>query len=610
MGKINNVIEETEYATIMKRIKNPPRGTTTFSSEGIVSTSFQTDFLSERGTRVFPLEPARVADLLDERRVEEMLNSYPRTPVFLENRPGKGKNYFILNILLPAIIARGGRMLILTPRVLLKSQTKVDVMKAQEMDLELYTDKRIKEEHSFGAVDVYSYQEISNLLSMDGYHMPTDYEAVVFDEAHFFSQDSDFNSTTELVFNYLMSTFIRKRILRIYMTGTPDRIYGWIEEKEKKHQSKQGPEYQGNFYYMLHPVQDNLPLMNFYHFESNYDYLNPIFFNDDKSHSNLIKMITSSPGSKWLIFVESSEMGKDIVNKLPDGLKKEFINSERIHTDTEPEFRAHIDKLVNESEMPVDVLAITKCLDVGVNIKTRNVNIVCFLRDQIDFLQAIGRKRINEDAKEKEVVNLYIPDRNTKDIMKCKSIIENTYNDYKERIVNSPLLDKPYSGGSLELPFCLDHGKLTYNSFTLDKLYWQMKDYEKLPDEIDSSNESANAVIRKYFLSWIPGAKGAYADEDNTEENDKEYSAKRQEFTEIINKYVPAPFDKNQFYSLIGELQKAGLEDTRKDKRRDRPWNPPALSKRLREYGISYKIEKHGEKYSCTATTTAKEDVE
>ena len=484
MGKINNVREVTQYQRIMEQIKQGPRGKVIFSAKGVERKTYREPFTSENGSVVYPFEPARVADLLDERRVNEMMISDPRVPVFLENRPGKGKNYFILNILLKVILERGERMLILTPRRLLKTQTKIDLIAAQGIDLELYTDKRIETDHCFGSVDVYSYQEIQKLILLDGFQMCTAYSAVIFDEVQFFSQDSDFNCSTELIFEYLTSTFIKDNILRIYMTGTPDRIYDRIENTEKQYLEHS---HRNNLYYyeMYHIPQPTRPTMFYYHFDSDYSYINPIFFKDDKKHSKLIDMITSSSEYKWLIFVESSAMGQNLIASLPKDKKAVFINADIIDSDINRETKEAIDKLVKNSEMPVEVLVITKCLDVGVNVKTKNVNIVCYLRDKIDFLQAIGRKRIDEDAKEPEVVNLYIPDRSKEDIEKWNALIEKTYNEYMEEIDLKPI-GKPCNTASLEIPFYVKQGKLSYNNFTIGKLYYQVKDYENLLDEMIS----------------------------------------------------------------------------------------------------------------------------
>ncbi len=580
MEKITNVVYKTAYEQLIDSIQHPANGILTTTAQETTFTPFVREFCTDNGTRVFPLEAARVADVLDERRVTEMLETYPRVPVFIENRPGKGKNYFVMKQLLPEILKREGRLLIMNPRTLLKNQTKQDIMKELHMDFELYTDKRIDLTHTFENVDVFSYQEIEQFATSANSAMRTKYMAVVFDEVQFFTQDADFNAATSLIFNYLMSRLLEDDILRIYMTATPDRIFDLIEDIEKHRQKVLN-----NNYFLHNPPMPTMPTMNFYRFATDYSYINPIFFDDDDNHENIVHLISSAEESRWLIFVEDSSLGEYLCHILSKNRKTLFINSKILHSDKTPELKSMLHTLVAESEMPVDVLIITKCLDVGVNIHTKNVNIICLLRDKIDFLQAIGRKRVTEGANSTEIVNLFIPDREEKMITTYRGSVQRLYNEMYASI-NSASLNCPFSGGQIEFPFFVKEGKLSYNSFTLVKLNHMIREYDSLLDKIAKSPEDSRFVIRQHILSWMPGAR----DSASITHGDNPGQEIRDKIIPIITKYITSQFDHDAFLQLIQELKDAGVQDPRSDKRESRSFSTQTINRILEIYDLPYKL--------------------
>ena len=140
----------------------------------------------------------------------------PNTPVFISAQTGKGKNYFIQNVMVPKILEYNRRhssinnILILSNRIALNQQNKLKL--AQIIDeysinsisyvnkLNELTIKQINEFYDFGAVKISSYHQLlkNNLLNED-------YAFVIIDECHFFIQDSVFNDDTTNILKNIIS---------------------------------------------------------------------------------------------------------------------------------------------------------------------------------------------------------------------------------------------------------------------------------------------------------------------------------------------------------------------------------------------------------------------
>lgn len=170
----------------------------------------------------------------------------PSTPVFISAQTGTGKNYFVQNILVPAILEYNRKnpdkkenILILSNRVALNRQNKLALVKI----IDQYTDrseqkyapilndlidKKIDDYHDFGAVKISSYQQLlsKNLLSVQN-----DYSFVIIDECHFFVNDSTFNCDTEKILDAIIAN--TKSAVRVYMSATLDDVIYPILLKEK-----------------------------------------------------------------------------------------------------------------------------------------------------------------------------------------------------------------------------------------------------------------------------------------------------------------------------------------------------------------------------------------
>lgn len=420
----------------------------------------------------------------------------PNTPVFISAQTGKGKNYFIQNVMVPKILEYNRRhrpinnILILSNRIALNQQNKLKL--AQIIDkysinsisyvnkLNELTINQINEFYDFGAVKISSYHQLlkNNLLNED-------YAFVIIDECHFFIQDSVFNADTDTILKNIISK--QKNSIHVYMSATLDEIFPIILSKYIKKKSSVCPYYIRSPYapiYTLNPIdcipKNTLPfyykinsknirfkdtdeytdtayfydemgrrIVPYYHpyaviydIEPNYDYIKTHILSHNKD--SLIEKISSNHNkdSKWLIFVKSKKDGEYLQQKLSQkNISVEFISSESKNS-TNTAYQ----QIIKKCKFDTDVLISTAVIDNGVNLFDISIkNIVISIFDYTSFIQMLGRIRPLDNQK----INLYLLDfpiyklkeeftRNLNNIYDC--LIFNTLSDnelldfYKSKI--------------------------------------------------------------------------------------------------------------------------------------------------------------------------------
>ena len=121
------------------------------------------------------------------------------------------------------------------------------------------------------------------------------------------------------------------------------------------------------------------------------------FYND---YDELLSKISfSSKEDKWLIFTSSKVEGRILQEKISFQTKRSvgFLSADKKGSSTWK-------KITDDSDYAENVLIATKTLDNGINIHNRDIkNIVLPFCHRIEFLQMLGRKRVDEI----EVVNVY-----------------------------------------------------------------------------------------------------------------------------------------------------------------------------------------------------------
>lgn len=409
----------------------------------------------------------------------------PNTPVFISAQTGKGKNYFIQNLMVPKILEYNRRhrpinnILILSNRIALNQQNKLKL--AQIIDkysinsisyvnkLNELTINQINEFYDFGAVKISSYHQLlkNNLLNED-------YAFVIIDECHFFIQDSVFNADTTNILKNIISK--QKNSIHVYMSATLDEIFPIILPMYIKKKSSFCPYYIHSpyapictldlidcipentlpFYYKINYkniefkytdeytdtayfydemgcqiVPYYYPYAVIYDIEPNYDYIKTHILSHNKD--SLIEKISSNHNkdSKWLIFVKSKKDGEYLQEKL----SKKNISVEFISSESKNSTNTAYQQIIKECKFNTDVLISTAVIDNGVNLFDINIkNIVISIFDYTSFIQMLGRIRPLDNQK----INLYLLDFH---IYKLKEEFNRNLNNIYDRLIFSTLPD-------------------------------------------------------------------------------------------------------------------------------------------------------------------------
>ena len=388
------------------------------------------------------------------------------TPIFVNTQTGTGKNFFVGKKILPAILRynrvhRDGRqfkILILSNRVALNVQNKLsyikivdhnsgaDVPKYRET-FENLSDIEKNNFYDFGNVHILSYQQVFFKIRIQQV-LSLEYDFVIFDEAHFFVQDSVFNPHTEILMQKIISA--TQNAVRIYMSATLEEVMQPIMEIETTNRTKRPVEKDRPFGYysgelfekggsffavpydndgifhrnISYSTQSGQPLRPFwgksaviYDIERDYSYIDVKILKigsgkkTSEKYADLIKKIQSTTSDeKWVVFTDSKDSGEALARFLLDNeITAAFVCSET-KSDSRGSYKTfnHIVKFSNFEER---VLVTTSVLDNGVNFHDEKIrHMVLFSMDRIAFLQMLGRVRREINNYEEWRLNLYLPE--------------------------------------------------------------------------------------------------------------------------------------------------------------------------------------------------------
>lgn len=569
--KVNNVISQSIYEKILCELYS-------FTSSWKIS-------FPDGSIKIIPRKTCyEVTDIhciaykfhhnfISDRLCFPRISLHYQSPLFISAQTGLGKTSFIFKILYPYLHKHGRKLLIIVSRSTLKTKVKYDAIDAagteQRKELQPYG---IEKEHHFGDIDVFSYQDIS-IEPTSAIHKQTlqafvqSYGAVVFDECHYFTADADFNSSTEYTLNYLINLACKNEIPRIYMTGTPDVVFDSILERET-----------------------NLPKyfskMQFFHFKRDYSYIHLSTFKDNREHTELLQKVEQSEGTTWIIFVQSKENGYSLASKINQLNKTTiFLTSETIHEkERDADINTFISNLTDKEILKCDVLITTKCLDVGVTIKNKNVTIVNYLTDKIDFLQSIGRKRISRG----ECVNLLIPEYTSENVRHWLNQLNRKLDDINTNLKYHPFGTLANSGSNILNPVYIEKGRYNYNQLTIRKLHFQKAQLSQILSEIESSEEPDSIVIAKHFASWME--KCYY----NPCINNNDNNAREQQIKAVIETYLNTRMDIQVFNEMTDKLKEF---DPRTDQRNSRKnFSTQTVNRIFKSLGYMLKHSKDNDK--------------
>lgn len=279
----------------------------------------------------------------------------PGSRILITAPTGSGKSEFIKQVLYDHCSTTFQKVLILSNRILLREQIKED-LRHNENDI----------------VTVLNYQYLESRILSGGAlaDLFSQYDYIVYDEAHYIFSDSQFNRNTDLLIQPIKTT--PKDKIFIFLTATPQALYDYQAEYD--------------FVYTI---------------ESDYSYIeNLYFYSNNEIPESILQNI---PMSEKAIYFSSS--AKDSLELSRRFIDSDFFCSES-NTLSDLSNKDVLDQITKNSKFYNRFLFTTKVLDNGINIKDDNLkHVIIDMVDTITLIQCLGRKRI---LSSNDKIQLYI----------------------------------------------------------------------------------------------------------------------------------------------------------------------------------------------------------
>ena len=406
--------------------------------------------------------------------------------IFIESPTGTGKSSFVLDKLFPFAAEKNYNILYLANRSALNQQIRNAVARKLKVKEKIKKDEAtFYLPESFCCLTVINYQAIS----LDSTALETflsDYAYIVFDEAHFFVEDSLFNAKTGLLLKSVLDA--SPDAVWIFLSATLDGSEELLLAAADKIQPNN----------LIDANLNKLVLRD--HrivYKNNYQsaVYTPSFF---RGIDDLMPVINRTVGEKWLIFVSSIQRGKALQQRIKKetGRKAVFLSSEN-------KAGKRWEMLSAEERYDEDVLIATKVLDNGVNIRDEDVrHIVIPFCDRTEFMQMFGRRRTHEG----ERVCLYVEVPTIQKINTLRHGVET-----KRKAINGvngcapnkqkALLAKMWEAGRKDINslfYINKDGNLTSN-FLAEKKLKQLSDFYGML----AARYKEGACYEKTVLTWI-----------------------------------------------------------------------------------------------------------
>lgn len=406
--------------------------------------------------------------------------------IFIESPTGTGKSSFVLDKLFPFAAEKNYNILYLANRSALNQQIRNAVARKLKVKEKIKKDEAtFYLPESFCCLTVINYQAIS----LDSTALETflsDYAYIVFDEAHFFVEDSLFNAKTGLLLKSVLDA--SPDAVWIFLSATLDGSEELLLAAADKIQPNN----------LIDANLNKLVLRD--HrivYKNNYQsaVYTPSFF---RGIDDLMPVINRTAGEKWLIFISSIQRGKALQQRIKKetGRKAVFLSSEN---KADKRWKT----LSTEERYDEDVLITTKVLDNGVNISDKGVrHIVIPFCDQTEFMQMLGRRRTAEG----ERVYLYVEVPTIQKVNTLRHGVEtkrNAINGVKRCAPNrrNALLAKMWEAGRKDINslfYINETGNLTPN-FLAEKKLKQLSDFYSTL----AAHYKEGACYEKTVLTWI-----------------------------------------------------------------------------------------------------------
>lgn len=340
--------------------------------------------------------------------------------VFISAPTGTGKTYFILNTLLSYAKEKNQKILYLVNRTMLKEQLEKELSRRSIYErivrIELYqTIENCLCDLYQDNLGLYRFKDENQPILQE---LAGDYSYVVCDECHYFLTDSNYNTNTWLSYQWVQK-WLSKQI-RIFLSATIGDIKDYILADDEKFT------YQNTNIYSFHIGSTSCQrarqerytrrIRDTWQYDINRDY-SYLKIETVTRRDKVIDLVCEG-NEKWLIFVDSISVGKDLQKKIQErlGMQKKAADEFDILDDDRVVFlssgykREHGDSLEevlsikNRYAQSARILIATSVMDNGINLKDVQLkNLVIFADNETEFIQMLGRRR--EDGNQ---VNLYI----------------------------------------------------------------------------------------------------------------------------------------------------------------------------------------------------------
>ena len=509
--------------------------------------------------------------------------------VFIESPTGTGKSTFVFENLIPHIASDKNRfshnILYLGNRDALKLQIEKNIKSLHgiyhEDDSEGYPDNSSLKKYYYDDGDnkaclyICNYQSMLKQINSENFSnvfQLGNMEIVIFDEAHFFLDDSLFNPFTELILEKVIMCL--KDSAMVFMSATLEETKLWVEDIISRccptREIPTGQILNRLIYYKNTYVQGNYKL-NLY---TNYFEILPIIENCAKSE-------------RWIIFVSSKDKGRELMRRKTEmKIPVSFLSADTKKSSAWKQ-------IVEEESFSANVLITTKVLDNGSNILNPFVrHIVLPFCCKTDFVQMLGRRRITDD----EVINIYAEIPTEK---KVKSYIKETTKKLKnlESVIN--MRNGNNCSISLLQNLWLTGDKSINKLFYIDNRAALMPNYAavyKLQALLDFYKEALEKIYNpdayiKLLLSWIPSKSL-----DNAIYLDSSSGENIQSIDEFIECYENKILKPNSIYDEFMRIYKNECYMKYSKEEFDDMMNIKK-AKNIRKATINHALEKLGKPY-------------
>lgn len=518
--------------------------------------------------------------------------------IFLSAPTGSGKTHFIIHTLLPYVAEIKGYILYLVNRTALKEQLDNDLL--NYMGLDRY-------------IQIMLYQEIENnpsVLSKIGFPIIQSSKFfIIYDECHYFYNDSTFNTKTEISYTTLRevaSAFISKyshdncsnnqynlnrfnpnscpQMIEIFISATIKDMKEKIIESGKRdiHEALAAPgqvsyPWKKNKFHCITNGNYDMVLNGDgkeYSIPPDYSYIDLVVLENEDSIPDIIH----KKGGKWLIFVDSIRYGTKLTKSLRKDFQEKVAFVDAKYSDGEIACQT-MQEIVDSNSSKADILIATSVIDNGVSIQDPKLeNIIILADNEESFIQMLGRKR--REQGDKDTVSLYVCKKNKKHFEDRLKKIQRLYtfyknysyinggdnaidcyintsclvqhlNNYQSRLLND-ILTNSYAIYYAKRLFYQLNGVLVLNTFSVERCIQLSECYQKVIRDFEEKGENA-------FAYTIGGWLGKTEDEVDRiieESNKTEKEIHRKNIREKLLKVRDKELSEHDNINLKKELKK------------------------------------------------------